>query len=473
MRFTDIENKKLCYLDDVENIPSKEIYIQRLEEYREFYTQSFEYLISLSSGSLASLDTSGSLASLDTSGSLASLEYRINDAPHPLNFEIGHVVFFYDLHFLSRIMPRKLDDKIKYFDSLVNEPSMRENNPQLSIEYQLSYMNEVFDLIKKYLNNPITNKVAYILDVCLLHNEMHKEVIYFICQQMNTPLPGMRFTQPTLNKVENKWKRVNGGNFSQGLDKKDRLVVWDNECPKQEMSVKSFECQQYPVTYGEFIRFIDDNGYSREELWSIQGWRWNQSIQNNAFHSSQLETGLRKPINLIKQNGEWYRNWFGRQIPLDYSLPVTHISYYEAEAYARWMNARLPTETEYEYLLINGGETQWPWGNETDTSNYCNSNYQNTDIVPVGRYKHSANKWGVEDLMGNNWTWTSTRFYPYDGFSIDPIYDTFSYPFFYDRFVVRGSSWCVDDTLFHSKYRNAQEPEKRFHFTGIRLVRDL
>lgn len=443
MEFSDEEKNKLAYLENFDNYPSNQTFIKRLNQYHDFYTNSFRYL-----------------------SNVDSLERCINEAPHPLNFEIGHVVFFYDWHFLRRIIPRDLNDKIQYFDSLTNEPRMRETNPQLSIEKQLIYMRNVFDLIISYLNNnTLSSKEAYVLEVCLKHNEMHKEVVYFICQQMRISLPGMTPTKPTTQTIRNKWKRVQGGTFTQGLQKADHLVVWDNESPPQYKFVKTFECQKYPVTYDEFLPFVKE-GYWRRELWSFQGWIWVKSREAER-NNSLIQ------FNIFQKNGVWYRKWFDREIPLDLSLPVTHISYYEAEAYARWMNARLPTETEYEYIMTNGGTTLWPWGDDTDTTKYCNSNYQNTDIIPVGQFPNSKNKWEIEDLVGNNWVWTSTRFYPYDGFEIDPIYDTFSYPFFYDRIVVRGSSWCVEDTLFHSKYRNAQEPEKRFHFTGIRLVRDL
>jgi iron(II)-dependent oxidoreductase len=445
MEFTDEENEKLNYLGDLTNYPSNQAFIERLKRYQDFYTRSFRFL-----------------------NNAISLEVCYNEAPHPLNFEIGHIVFFYDWHFLRRIMHRNLNNKIQYFDSLTNQPEMRATNPQLSIEEQLNYMNEVFDLIISYLDNhSLSSKEAYVLEVCLKHNEMHKEVIYFICQQMKISLPGMTPSKPTTQKIQNEWKRVQGGSFSQGLQKTDSLVVWDNESPSQNKIVKSFECQKYPVTYGEFLHFVFvQEDYWKKEFWSFKGWKW--------LKAREVERNNKLlPFNIFKKNGVWYRRWFDQDISLDLSLPVTHISYYEAEAYARWMNARLPTETEYEYMITNGGMTSWPWGDDPETSKYCNSNYKNTDIIPVGQYPNSKNKWGIEDLFGNNWVWTSTPFYPYDGFAIDPIYDTFSYPFFYDRIIIRGSSWCVDDTLFHSRYRNAQEPEKRFHFTGIRLVRDL
>jgi formylglycine-generating enzyme required for sulfatase activity len=446
-----------------------------------------------------------------------------NNIPHPLCFELGHVCLFYINNFLHYVDDniihktsynnedikqfiyllddtKKNDDISIYniFDSIKNSPGSRIHNYKYTLQFQLSFMKSLIYTIKTIINQHNENNVEYVLsaidtyllDVCYLHFEMHKEVIFFICNQFHIHHNCNIFTNIEVNNVDelrdtninnatykyiqNKWIYIDidsSATYSYGYDKTNEnelrklnnRVIWDNECPKIYTNLKPFYVQKYPVTYAEYIKFIQEDGYKTRKYWSFNGWNWLTAQKQLA------------PIN-IKYDEEtqtWYRYHFNKKVILNMSLPVVHINYYEAEAYSKYMNSDLPTESEYNYLLTNGGTTLYPWGDDNNTSLYCNSCYKNDDIVPVNNtyYDKGKNKWGISGLMGSCWYWTKTHFYPFDGFTTDPVYDTFSYPFFFDRYVVKGSSWCVNDTLFHSYYRNAQEPEKCFHFTGIRLVK--
>lgn len=424
--------------------------------------------------------------------------YSINNninIPHPLSFECGHVIYFYSYHFLGNIKKYKLfqinnnldNNEKNIFNSLINEPHERENNFSFSIEEQINYMNKIFNKIKKIIKNHTNNILSYIdsyiLELCYLHFEMHKEVIFFICNQHKIyhyinifKNKQIDYNNISNKKIENKWiyidcKTETNNIIKYGINKENIIsynnknkIIWDNECPNIEEKINNFYVQQYPVSYGEYIEFIEKRGYNNKKYWSFKGWNWLKKRE------------IKNPINIFYNEKEkkWYRNHFNKVIELDYDLPVVHISYYEAEAYANFKEARIPTEIEYNYLLTNGGKTLFPWGNDTNTQKYCNSNFQNDDIIKVNHndFKNGKNKWNIYSLLGNCWYWTSTNFYPYDKFEIDPIYETFSYPFFYFRNIVKGSSWCVNDNLFHSYYRNAQEKEKCFHFTGIFLVKN-
>lgn len=472
---SELQLKQLDYTKYTKVIQNKTYFLHHMDEIQSLYTRFLH-----------------NMKKYDISF-FTSIHSNIH-IPHPLSFECGHVIHFICFHFLGNIKKYRhyrystnvRTSTKNIFDSLQNEPQERETNYSFSIETQMEYMKTTLDIVRKeiidYPNEILHHIDCYILELCILHFEMHKEVIFFIHNQQhiyhtisifkNTHID---YTNVSKNKLYNPWvyidcKKESNSSFMYGFDiDKDififpNKIFWDNERPKIETKIENFYFSTYPITYGEYIEFVENDGYENNLYWSFKGWNW------------LLNYKLKHPINIYydETNETWMRKHFNKTLELDYDLPVVHISYYEAEAYAKYRKARLPTEAEFNYLLTNGGKTLYPWGNDTHTSLYCNSNYQNDDVVKVNHedFIQGKNKWNIYGLFGNCWYWTSTPFYPFDGFTIDPIYDTFSYPFFYFRNVVKGSSWCVKDTLFHSYYRNAQEKEKCFHFTGMFLVKD-
>jgi len=392
--------------------------------------------------------------------------------PHPLIFELGHTILFYE-HNILRYKRNKdgsiLENAYEMFDSLVNIPQERIKSNIIDFTKQLEYYETIYEDLFKYLNtcsDILTPFDSYIFMIGHLHNIMHQEVYLFLLHLLHRPCPNSIQTvtqQIKLNNMLNEWIFIPGGKFEIGLNINDRVVVWDNERPKHITKVNDFFCMKQPTTNNEYLEFVNDDGYNKKKYWSYQGWLWREKIHKKNH-----------PWFWEKIKDKWYRKHFDKLNELQMNEPVVHVSYYEAEAYANYCNARLPTEDEYTYLCTNGGTTLYPWGNDDNkVEKYCNMNFSNNDVVDINNYESGRNKWSVNNLYGNNWYWTSTPFYPYDKFEVDPIYDTISYPFFYFRMIVKGSSWASTSDLVHSNYRNAQEKYKVFHFTGIRLVKNI
>lgn len=403
--------------------------------------------------------------------------------PHPLIFELGHTTLFYEHNILRYIRNKNgsiLEHAYEMFDSLTNIPLDRIKSKIIDFNKQQEYYEKIYCELFNYLNNcddTLSYFDTYIFMIGYLHNIMHQEVYLFLLHLLNRPCP-LNYSVSIVEEITpcnpnnkggvrgvpaNVWIFIPGGTFNVGLNINDRFVVWDNERPKHNTIVNDFFCMKYPTTNKEYLDFIETGGYEEKKYWSYQGWSWRENIhkKNHPFFWERI-------------NDKWYRKHFDKLIELNMHEPVVHVSYYEAEAFANFNNARLPTEDEYTYLCTNGGLTSYPWGNDNkDLHKYCNINFSNNDVVPVNKYENGKNIWNVYDLYGNNWYWTITQFYPYDKFEIDPIYDTFSYPFFYFRIIVKGCSWASTSDLVHSNYRNAQEKEKVFHFTGIRLVKNI
>ncbi|MBM4255400.1 MAG: ergothioneine biosynthesis protein EgtB [Deltaproteobacteria bacterium] len=195
----------------------------------------------------------------------------------------------------------------------------------------------------------------------------------------------------------------------------------DNERPRHEVRLSASSIDQWPVTNGEFIHFVEDGGYERSRYWTTGGWRWCQDERvRHPRYWRQLSAG------------RWIELDFGYASPLVLEQPVRCVSWYEADAYARWVGKRLPTEAEWEYAA---------------TSN---------ELSGTGRV----------------WEWTSTWFHPYPGFRAHP-YEGYSVPYFDQQHrVLRGGSWVTQEHIRRSAFRNWYHPGMRAIFSGFRCAKD-
>jgi iron(II)-dependent oxidoreductase len=167
---------------------------------------------------------------------------------------------------------------------------------------------------------------------------------------------------------------------------------------------------------------------------------------------------------------------FGRMLPADPALPVVHVSYFEADAYARWAGKRLPTEFEWEVAASWDGGTgcarRYPWGDDPPTPERANLDQQLLTGAPIGAYPEGASALGCEQMLGDVWEWTSSDFRPYPGFAAFP-YSEYSEPFFGDGYkVLRGGSWATRPRATRNTFRNWDSRLKRQIFAGIRCARD-
>ena len=187
----------------------------------------------------------------------------------------------------------------------------------------------------------------------------------------------------------------------------------------------------------------------------------------------RLDAGLDRPQFWAKDGS---RRRFGivEDVPPD--EPVQHIGFYEAGAFAAWSGARLPTEVEWEKACAwdpaAGRRRRWPWGDETPTADHANLGGDALRPAAVGAYPAGASAYGVEQLIGDVWEWTSSRFAPWPGFT-PMLYATYSQPFFGQELrVLRGGSWAVGATTIRPSFRNWDLPIRRQIFSGVRLAWD-
>jgi len=239
--------------------------------------------------------------------------------------------------------------------------------------------------------------------------------------------------------------------------------AYDNEWPAREVFVEAFRVARVPVTNGEFARFVSEGGYERREFWSEEGWRWRE------------REGWSCPLYWRREGaGRWAERRMFEEVALEADHPVTGVSWYESEAYARFAGKRLPTEAEWEKAASWDGarKRRYAWGDEKPSERFGNFRMRRWGTTPVGSFPAGASPAGCLDMSGNVWEWTAT---PFEGF---PGFEPFPYPeysaawFDGDHRVLKGGSWATSASVLRTSFRNFFRRHFRIAFAGIRLAED-
>ncbi|MDT5177576.1 MAG: gamma-glutamyl hercynylcysteine S-oxide synthase [Mycobacterium sp.] len=254
---------------------------------------------------------------------------------------------------------------------------------------------------------------------------------------------------------------VPGGPFVLGVTAVDEPLSLDNERDAHVVDVPSFRIGRVPVTNGEWQEFIADGGYSQPRWWSERGWAHRQEADLTApkFWGSD---GTRTRFGNVEE------------IPAD--EPVQHVTFFEAEAYAAWVGARLPTEMEWEKACawdpVTGSRRRFPWGASEPTTSLANLGGDALRPAPVGAYLAGASAYGAEQMLGDVWEWTTSDLTPWPGFT-PMLYEQYTAPFFGgDYKVLRGGAWSVASSILRPSFRNWDHPVRRQIFSGVRLAWD-
>ena len=297
------------------------------------------------------------------------------------------------------------------------------------------------------------------------HEEQHDETMLATLQLRQGPpvLIGRRDLPPG-RPVAGDRVFVAGGPFTLGVDAASEPFSLDNERPAHTVDVAPFWIGRVPVTNRQWSEFIADGGYHRADLWSQRGW------------AHRIEAGLERPKFW---SAEGTRRRFGVEEAVPPDEPVQHVGYFEAEAFAAWAGARLPTEVEWEKACAwdpaAKARRAWPWGSaapSADVANLGGALGMALRPAPVGAYPGGASAYGAEQMIGDVWEWTSSDFTPWPGFT-PMIYRQYSEPFFGgDYKVLRGGSWAVAPSVIRPSFRNWDHPIRRQIFTGVRLAWD-
>jgi ergothioneine biosynthesis protein EgtB len=300
----------------------------------------------------------------------------------------------------------------------------------------------------------------------LEHELMHQETLRYMLHRLpyakkRAPArsPAREVSRPAFRDPA---VRIPVGVATLGAGRGEIPFGWDNEFPSVCRSVPAFKIDAAPVTNEEFLDFVEAGGYTDPSLWQPGDAEW------------LAQGGVQHPPFWRKDEGAWY--WLGQfdLVPLPPSWPVW-ASHAEASAYARWAKGRLPTEAEFHRAAFGtpeGNERVFPWGDATPAEEHGNFGRDCDDPVPAGSRLAGASAWGVHDLVGNGWEWTSTSFAGFDGFVPMASYPRYSADFFDGRhFVLKGASPATPVPLVRRTFRNWFQARYPYVYAKFRCVR--
>jgi iron(II)-dependent oxidoreductase len=302
---------------------------------------------------------------------------------------------------------------------------------------------------------------AFAFGMIVQHEQQHDETM-LATHQLRVGAPALSAAPPpSTTDILPQEVFVPGGPFVMGTSTEPWAL--DNERPAHEVYVDSFFLDAAPTTNGQFLDFLESGGYDQPQWWTEQGW------------AHRRKAGLRAPRFWEYDNGRWMRRRFGNVEPVPMAEPVVHVSFHEAQAYARWAGKRLPTEAEWEkaarYDFHSGRSRRYPWGDDDPQPRHANLGQRHLQPAPAGAYADGVAPCGARQMIGDVWEWTSSDFLPYPGFSAFP-YREYSEVFFGPEYkVLRGGSFGTDAAACRGTFRNWDFPVRRQIFAGFRCAR--
>ena len=300
----------------------------------------------------------------------------------------------------------------------------------------------------------------------LEHEEMHQETLGYIWHQVPYSLKRKPSGYHTVSlspphAALSLHARIGSGFATLGTDLREDVFAWDNECPLHRVHVNEFSIDVYNVTNGQFMEFVQAGGYRAPQWWRPDDWAWIESAQ------------VSHPFFWERDGDRWFWRGMFERVPLPETWPV-YVTWAEAAAYARWRRLRLPTDAEYQRAAFGtpeGRERSLPWGEAIPSPVPGNFDFTRWDPEPVGAHPDGASAFGVHDLIGNGWEWTSTPFGPFDGFAPLPTYPEYSAEFFDgDHFVMKGASPLTARTLVRRGFRNWFRPRYPYVYATFRCA---
>lgn len=412
----------------------------------------------------------------------------------PPRWHIGHTSWFFET-LLQTYQPgyrAYSEEFLYYFNSYYEgfgariERGKRGTKSRPTVRATIAYRSRIDELMLEFLeklpSHPEALTVNALVRLGLEHEMQHQELLVYdikhlLCDQYDASL------QPTpvaSVKVEG-MAEIAGGLFLLGYGGSGSLgsvtagetpalpasdFAFDNEKPAHQVFLQNFAIDRAPVSNGEFLEFMRDGGYQDYRWWFSEGWEVVTKEQWKA------------PLYWELHDGEWMiRDFSGLHVANSKANePVSHVSYYEASAYAKWAGKRLPTEAEWEKAARHSPTSDqlqtFPWGNEPADAAKANLLENHHWVVaPIGAFPAGANDYGCQQMIGDVWEWTSSDYVPYPGFKSE--FDEYNDKWFVNQKVLRGGSFATPQIHIRSTYRNFFHANERWMVSGFRCAKDM
>ena len=301
---------------------------------------------------------------------------------------------------------------------------------------------------------------------CIIeHEALHHETLLYMWHRLPFALkhrPAGYHPQTEGTSPSAEWIAVPAGRATLGVDRDATRFGWDNEFPARAEDVAAFDIERHDVTNSRFLEFVEAGGYRDPRWWTEEDWQWVQ--QEDVSH----------PLFWEREGDAWRWRAMFELLSLPLSWPV-YVSHAEASAFARWRGARLPSEAEFQRAAYGSpaGERQYPWGADEPTPARGVFDFSSWDPRPAGSHPAGASAWGIEDLVGNGWEWTSTPFGPFPEFRPMASYPEYSADFFDNKhMVMKGASPATARELLRPTFRNWFRTRYPYVYATFRCARD-
>ncbi len=383
---------------------------------------------------------------------------------NPPIWELAHVAWFAEWFVLRQLhgRPPLLADVDQRYDSgKVGHRTrwqLRHPDPGEVIDYLRRVGSALAEVT---LDNGGLDSTAWYVTYAVMHHDAHYEALTYTRQTLDWgSLESPTAEDPMAGEPISGDRPVGGGERIVGASRGQPFVM-DNEKWAHPVTVDGFQMAVAPVTVADFARFVDDGGYRDQRLWTAEGLAW------------MAQDAVEGPAYWRRGVDGWERRIGDTWRPIDDTAdhPMVHVSWWEADAYCRWADRRLPTEAEWEVAATTGPDEArrpwFPWGDRNPTEGEAALDGRTGGTVPVGALAAGDGPWGHRQMIGNVWEWTATTFEPYPHFEPDAYRDN-SEPWFGTRKVLRGGSWATRNRYVRSTYRNYFTPDRRDVFAGFR-----
>ncbi|HEY8747589.1 MAG TPA: ergothioneine biosynthesis protein EgtB [Tepidisphaeraceae bacterium] len=404
---------------------------------------------------------------------LVAEDYVVQSMPDvsPTKWHLAHTSWFFETFLLTPHLPnyQPFDPHFAYlFNSYyvtVGDRHCRQNRGLLSrptvaqvYDYR-KHVDEAMVQLLASLGTAQTAELRGVIEIGLHHEQQHQELMLTDIKHVFwvNPMRPAYLARPEAKAVDvppMRWVGFDEGIYEVGHAGDE--FAFDNESPRHRTFLESFALASRPVTNGEYKQFINDGGYRRPDLWLSIAWATVQQEQWNA------------PLYWIEQDGKWQNHTLAGLRQVDDSEPVCHVSYFEADAYARWAGARLPTEFEWEAasagLAIEGNFVE-------------SERYQPQALTTARECEAPAEprpSTHLSQMFGDVWEWTRSAYLAYPGYqpAIGALGE-YNGKFMCNQFVLRGGSCATPVNHIRPTYRNFFPPDARWQFMGFRLARDV
>jgi iron(II)-dependent oxidoreductase len=391
----------------------------------------------------------------------------------PLVWDLGHIAAFEDLWIVHRYGGRPLlrEELADVYDAFETPRAGRGDLPFLRCREAREYLAEVRERTRDVITRQGTGD-GIIAELVLRHEHQHNETMLQTIQLAQ--LDGLATADPAAGRSVNGSRPIHtglemievpGGPCTIGAGAwAESGFAYDNERPRHRTDVRGYLIGRTPITNATYLTFVEGGGYERREWWSDEGWSWKEDYD------------ITRPQSWTPDlRAEWRLSGLE---PLHPDRPVVHVSWFEADAFARAHAGRLPTEAEWEKAATWDQEQQTarlhPWGDEPAVPGV----HANLDVLAGGptaaaSHRQGASPYGCLGMIGDVWEWTASDFSGYPGFAPFP-YREYSEVFFGPRYkVLRGGSWATRPRVAAATFRNWDYPQRRQIFSGLRIARDL